>query len=878
MKLTDIQTEILRLLDVQDATRGGAIVAWHDPEGQFTGTVEDLALPGVEVLCEREGHLFELKQTLNADLSHKRILLYRPRARALEGDWLADIEVRSAQFAADITAIQLRELNAPDTPELREALRTYRKLLSKKTNVKKLAKLHDSYQSARQLECALMALTLGAVDARPASILRAYLIAAQHETSTDALSALEQGGLTNPFTTAITSWTGYTGDVADGKALAQHLLLGALARDVPVSAIPSLAHCLSEAHAEQCATIVTEWRESSQAEELVGVCRNVEDNLGLERALSDITLDGLAQSDVFPCIDAAIIRSLLMRLIGALNAHNDPAVEVEALSMQAKRRPTMWYSRFACYYESILSIARILGFYRECGGDIPALPAERLWAEYQQTYSRIDRQYRGLHLAFAQALRLNDDYDLDDLLRTCCDGLENLYAGWFLRTLSRRWLDACQAELGASGHVTGIPRQIDFHMAEVEPLARNTKRAWVIVSDALRYEVAGELAERLERETQGSCDLGAMQAEFPTITKCGMAALLPTSSISMQATQDAGGRTQLSVLVDGAEVPTVQSREEALSKHHANAAALSFDEFFNKMGKSERAERIGDADVVYLYHNTIDAYGDKRETESKVFSACRESVDELCACVQLIVREFRASSVIITADHGFLYTSKPLAETDHAVAGDVDGILVEAGRRYAIARAGATSEPFVQVALPASGNTLTGFVPRGCIRIRKAGGGENYVHGGLSLQEMCVPVLRFANKRRGSKGFVETEYAKLSLVSAISAITNSLFHLELFQAEPVSGKVLPAEYEVFLGDIAHTPVTNIARVVADREEADPTMRTSTVSLTLKPDVTTSEHDLYRVYARNAAKPGEIQALSDDIRVSVAFAPSIDFGF
>lgn len=121
MKLSDIQQELIRLFDEQDAS-AGTIVVWHDPDGAFADSLGALDLSGVDVMREEERELFSLKCALNGDLAGRRILLYRPRPRRLEGDWLADIEARSTSFAADYTSMQLRELNAADTHEMRETL------------------------------------------------------------------------------------------------------------------------------------------------------------------------------------------------------------------------------------------------------------------------------------------------------------------------------------------------------------------------------------------------------------------------------------------------------------------------------------------------------------------------------------------------------------------------------------------------------------------------------------------------------------------------------------------------------------------------------------------------------------------------------------
>ena len=78
-----------------------------------------------------------------------------------------------------------------------------------------------------------------------------------------------------------------------------------------------------------------------------------------------------------------------------------------------------------------------------------------------------------------------------------------------------------------------------------------------------------------------------------------------------------------------------------------------------RMKKQERRELIAGKEIVYIYHNAIDTTGDKQATETKVFDACNTAIDELTAVVKIIVNDMSGSNILITADHGFLYTYKP---------------------------------------------------------------------------------------------------------------------------------------------------------------------------------------------------------------------------
>ena len=863
MKQTDIQTELMRLFDeVGDA---GRVVVWHDPDGEFAESVGELDLPGVELMVERESKLFSLKRTLNEDLAGRRILLYRPRERHLEGDWLADVEVRSTSFSADYASIQLRELGAADTPEMRSELKARKRWLSKRANVRRLLALRGSFAVPQELELAIMAVALGAPAAEPVPVLVSYLTAARERGGIEALAPLEAAGVADSLRAAVRAWTGFSAEATDAAALTQHVLLSAFTRTAPADKLAGLERCCSPDHADLCHEVFRTWLASGDRAALLEACVEVEAACRLEERLADATLPELLVADVFPCVDAVILRRLF-------SAVCDPSSNEDVLAAAGARRGLAWYGELSCYYEGVTQAARMRRFWREHAEGFATMPAERVWAAYTGEWYQVDSWYRAFHQAFAGAIR-SGEYELDEDFRAARSAMENLYKGWFLRTLSERWAKAAEAELAVQGYVSGVPRQQDFFMSEVDGLAQGKRRAWVIVSDALRYEVAAELADALERETKGSAELSSAQATLPSITKCGMPALLPHGSFSLERGQ-ASGRPALSVLVDGMEAATCAKRQEVIRRPRPAGVAVTYDDFVNGMGRAERKELVGEADVIYVYHNAIDATGDKAATERKVFDACADAVEELSGLVKLIVREFRATDVIVTADHGFLYTDEPLAASDHVSLKDVTGQVAEAGRRYVVAEKDAGSEVLLPVALP--GGHLRALMPRECVRIAMAGGGENYVHGGISLQEMCVPALRFRNRRAGSKGYVESAPVALSLVSTLDTVTNSLFSLELLQDEPAAGKALPAEYDVFVGNAAHEPVTDVARVVADRTSADASERTFTVRLSLRPGFSPSEGERYPLLARNVGT-GEVVTLRE-LHMQVAFAPSIDFGW
>ena len=864
MKPVDIQKEILRALDSKDAQAGGSIVVWHDPEEEFAQTLEQLELPGVEVIREQQNHEFELKRRLNEDLSGRRILLYRPRGRNLDGDWLADVEMRAKSFSADYASIQLREIGAQDTPELRRALADHKRFFAKKRNIKALAQLCPSFDAPGKLELAMTAVIVGAKELDPAKILLAWILDLHNSKGEAVKKELEDAQLLEGFSTVVSTWCGYESELDNKALLCQHVLLSCMAPQLSTSALASLSPCFSSTGAPFCNSVFEAWgrdKDDAGHEALYAECMALEDYNDLPTKFEGAPLDALMECQALPCVDAAILRQLIAKI---KDPHADGS---EPLARAAARRNRFWYPRFEVYYQAVCAAAHMEQFYQDHNGTIEFGTAPELWEAYTKSYYRMDRWYREFNTALSAA-RKNSLYGLDDDLREASETVENLYKNWFLRELSQRWYAACEDGLRENGYAPDVDRQLAFDMSVVGPMARSTKRAWIIISDALRYEVAQELCERIERTTRCVGSLKAVQSVFPSITKCGMAALLPASTYEI-----AEDVNEARVLADDARCASTEERQAILGAHYPGAVAVTYTRFINEMNQSERKELVADAPVVYIYHNTIDAEGDKTVTEHKAFDACREAVEELTSLVNRLVREQRASSIAITADHGFLYTVHPLEESESASLANVEGDVVESGRRYVLARNGATSPAFAPVRVMSS--SLTGFAPRECVRIKKAGGGSNFVHGGFTLQECCVPVLCCTAKRKGAQGYTESAPVGVSVITELDTVTNGMFGLDVLQEEPVSGSATPATYELFVGDAAQNPITNICTVVADRDDTDARARTTHLDFAIRPGADPDSSAAYALWARNTSSQ-EVEKLRD-LKVSLAFAP-LDFGW
>ena len=79
------------------------------------------------------------------------------------------------------------------------------------------------------------------------------------------------------------------------------------------------------------------------------------------------------------------------------------------------------------------------------------------------------------------------------------------------------------------------------------------------------------------------------------------------------------------------------------------------------------------------------------------------------------------------------------------------------------------------------------LIPNSINRLRVRGAGSRYVHGGASLQEIVLPVLRVGKQREADLRHVDVQI----VMGGRGLITSGQIAVTLYQTEPVSPKVQP---------------------------------------------------------------------------------------
>lgn len=840
------------------------IIFWYDEERAFEDQIGDLSLDGVKLLVLTGNNTFAAKKLLCEDDTTSNYLVYDPRPYMKDDDnWLINVQLYSEEFRADLNSIWMDEMGLPATAVVRSQVKCYNKFFRLKKHREAVQKLKSDIATAAQMHLAVMAVLAGCSDRQPDQIIKAILCAGLDRETNNIYQSFVTYGADKAFWVMVSQATGYQeGDDGHLGHLVTHILLTAATRTMYQDILAGLDGMISTPHQAYCYDFVSDWLHSDDKAQLYELARYAEAEARLSQRFAGLTVEDLIDTECFPCIDECILTALMKEI-------RNQIIPVDKIRYAAeKRRTTAWYGRVSCYYEGLVQVANMQAFYLEHSAGFHTVDPQTVWKEYTSDYYRMDQYYRQFHLCFQRSLKESNP-DLDDLFKSVTEQVEGLYTHWFLDGLGQNWTTACAENLEQYGHILEIPQQEDFYNTRIRPA---DNRIYVIVSDAFRYEVAAALAEDLQREMQCKVSMSSCEGMFPTVTKFGMAALLPHKKLSAILRENG----TLAVLADG-QPTDAGYRDGILKSANPNSVALKYDDLI-VLKREERQALVRGMDVVYIYHDAVDKAS--HTSDSAVFTACDEAIGQIKNMMKIIVNSFGGTNILVTADHGFIYTYSPLREDDKVDRTTPSDQDVEVERRYLIVQKGVRPDYLLPVKFMDQASGFDAYAPRDYVRIKKKGGVLNFVHGGISLQEMVVPVLEFQYLRNSYKAYqrnrdkIDTKPVAISLLSANRKISNMIFSLNFYQKEAVGGNREAAQYLVYFVDANGEKISDVNKIIADKTSADGQERTFRCNFSLRSKQYSNRASYFLVIADES---GLQPPVKEEFQIDIAFAVD-DFQF
>ncbi len=769
------------------------LVFWHDTEGEYAAELDTLDLGEVTTL-RVENNEYAVKNRVLHDDSTAKFLIYRAGGvPAGVGNWLLDLELAYGVFTADRPALVRQDLGL-DGPRIDQVVRDHEKFFRAAKRVQTLKTLLTADDDADRLRAKMCAVLVGQREHSMLELTRTLLIEnARSEAS--KYEALVEQGLDGFHWAGVAKIYGYEANepsVDDFVLWMFRQAANGFASEVP-GALRNIQLDFASLRND---------RRSAAA--LAILARRASESLSYADSIEDAELIDLVGNDLFEDVEQKVI-SLLAQAVGerTMNAR-------EVSETIRARQSSIWVDGYRELYTALGAASDLLSELSTARFAITSF--DEGLDRYRKQWFRIDQLYRQFHFA----ARITEYASPLEALRV---EVEKHYANRYLYELGNSWQQ--QVDAVQDWRSVTLRPQTRFFTDHVEPIiCKGNRKAVVIISDALRYEIADELRSRIRQEDRFDAELDAMLGVLPSYTQLGMAALLPHKTLAHSRRGDP-------VLVDGQRSDGTANRNKVLAP--VGGFAIRAEEVLS-MPRGELRELYGAHQVLYVYHDRIDAIGDKATTERQVFEAANDALRDLVDLIKRLTNA-NATNILVTADHGFLFQDTALADASYLSTKPQGDDLVVTNRRYVLGR-GLKDDPAFRTFEPDQvglSSDLEVQIPKSIHRLKLPGAGSRFVHGGASLQEVVVPVVT-VNKKRKS----DTRPVNVEVLPETDKITTGQLVVKLFQSEPVSEKVQPRTLRagIYVGE---TLISNQPELIFDQPSDDKRDRYQSARMLLSQD-------------------------------------------
>lgn len=832
--------QIIDKLNSEFVGESRKLVFWYDEKAEFNDDIETMVLTNAKIYRLEKDNFFLTKHFLEKEDTTTNYLIYAPFPKPpVRENHLADMIHYSKEFFADRASLLGIDLGIPE--RLKPVLQKYIKFFGAKDRLQKFYDLEQENYTEDTIETSIMCVLCKLKTASFDEVVRVVLTGSTLEDN-KFLAEFEKYGLMPAFWRLCESTYGYGDATPSLDKFVMTLFVTYIAKSVDTEVPKAWSAYVSYKSGNIKHFLGNLMNSILYGEHYNALADQVCEILQADKYLAQMGVEAMVECDAFKGIDRMIITWIKERL---LNEDTGAILGGQNICTLCDERLKKHYGR--AFEEAYILVKNA---YRLIAG-LPYFAQSTLnevITYYRSTGCLIDEAYRGFYRAFD---RLEDSRFFEDLRVL----VENIYTNEYLEKITLAWNKVLQD----ANMETNIPVQYDFYKNYV---AKNKERTVVIISDALRYEVGRELFLKLESDAKCTAKIEPMMSVLPSYTKLGMAAVLPHKTIEMKEV----GK----VLVDDRPSDSLEQRQAILQSYVPNSKCVQFKEVCN-MGQEELRAVFQEQSVVYVYHNQIDARGDKQITEHEVFNACEEAVEEIYRFIKRLTERVSVIRYVITADHGFLYKRDAMTEGDKIEGKNIE--VVSINRRFIISEedsnlAGTVTYPINSILKNDSSQKV--IVPLGS-QVFKASGGANYVHGGSSPQEMLVPVINVKTQI----GRVETENAPIALISMIQKITNLITTLDFVQTEPVGENIKATTYKLYFVAEDNERISNEHTFVADKKYKEPGKRIFRLKFNFK-NKQYDKHKKYKLVAYDVNSKIDEPVWAHDVVMDLAFAN--DFGF
>lgn len=736
--------------------RDHQVIFWYDSKKEFLEIFEKLEIEEVEKL-QVIGNEFEVKYKILKESISSKFLLYLPFEKPHnEDNWLLDLELANHVLHTDQEAMFLQELGLDY--HFKDLVAEHIEFFKSKERKQKLKALLIKGDEPHAIRCKMLSVLFNTETTNLDQFVQAY--ASQIvEPSKDFDKPLARFNLQSFFWAEIGKVYNYHSD----NPTIYDFLIDLFQHNFVLGANQNLN--------TESRLILSTWKNTLPYREYFGeISEKIAQDIQIEDKLSSANLEDLIGDDIFRLTDQRIIHELISQIVSN-NLNSDK------VSAYIKRRENkFYYEDYRSFYNTIESGARLFDLVKKYT-TFETKSFEKSLQEYTNSHYEVDFAYR----KFIWNYRCTKN---DSVIYGLAEKVERVYNNSWLLPYNDNWqklidgLDVWPTSRSDS--------QQEFFKNHVKPLLNKKQKLFVIISDALRFECGAELHEMITTENRFESNLEYMVTSLPSYTQLGMASLLPHNSLMIKANSD-------SLIVDEMSASGLQGRKKILQANAGvRSTAIMAEDLMKMKTKSggEGREFVKDHDLIYIYHNRIDKTGDDKTTEAKVFDAVAEELIYIKDILKKI-SGLNGTNVFITADHGFIYQNQKLDESDFSLS-EYEGDLWKENRRFVIGqnlKGDNNTKRFTAAELNLKNENLEVLIPKSINRLRIKGAGSRFIHGGAAPQEVIIPLLKTAVRKRTDT----VSQVNIDIIKSTDRITTNILPVSFIQQELVGDKILPRE-------------------------------------------------------------------------------------
>ncbi|MGK0466851.1 BREX-1 system phosphatase PglZ type A [Clostridium sp.] len=853
MNLKEIKTVLTETFNKElDYGKKRQIVFWYDEEGEFAYDIDELNLDNVRVLKLTENNSYTIKYEIERVDKVSHFLIYakmqKPSPRA---NYLLDIFKYSTEFSTDKTTAIMREMGVKDDT-LRGVFKKYLKFFNNKERYAAFTSYGLGNYTEEKVDIAVLS-ALCKLDICDIEAVIKVLFAEELKEKNRYLEAIDKFADMEAFWILVEKYYGFNLVDKNLEKLMIFFMVTNLDYTLEES-IPKTWEQYVSSKKGDCIIFVNHFMNHSVDSKIYDVlANNIGSKLNVEQYLKEWDIDNYIKCDAFKAFDKAIINKLVDLVLNDIEEYD------KYYQIILARRTTHFFSSFEQEYEAINAAIELFEMKKNIGGFIRQHKSYEFIEKYANEYYKVDKAYRRFYVAFDKA------EDKETLMKLRMK-VENTYVNWFVDELSVKWSNAINNELKDNWNIPLVTQQKDFYNTFIKSHVNKGERVFVVISDALRYEAAKEFSDILNVERKGLTEISYMQGAIPSYTKLGMASLLPSSEIEMD--------DKVEIIVDGINSAGTNNREKVLSKYSKEVVAIQYKNLV-EMSRAEFRKTFNGKKLIYIYHNSIDARGDHAATEREVFNAVDETFKELKTLVNDLINNVSASNIYITSDHGFIYKRGLITESDKTLK-NIEDAAVEK-RRFIISDKKEEMDGTICFSMDyilGKDSSKYVTVPRGSNRFKVQGEGANFVHGGATLQEIVIPVIKFKNDR-SKNGKSDVKKVEVKLTNISRKITSVITYLEFFQTEKVEDKKVPLRLKIYFADEEGNTISNENIIIVDSKSTKSEERSYKEKFTLRNIVYDKTKKYYLVMVDEEET---VENIYEKIPFSIDIAIANEFGF